>query len=71
MVVMEAMGGDGGSMRDGLAKQEFNTMLDEGSTEVSYCTVIRAPCCGGVCFFTPHFVYPGLGGKLLLISTTS
>lgn len=35
MVVMEAMGGDGGGVRDGLAKQEFNTMLDEGSTQVS------------------------------------
>ena len=37
LVVMQAMGEDGSGMRDGLAKQEFNTMLDEGSTEVSSC----------------------------------
>lgn len=32
--MVEAMGGDGDGLRDGLARQEFNTMLEEGSTQV-------------------------------------
>lgn len=36
VVQMASMEGDGsGGVRDGLAKQEFRTMLNEGSTKVS------------------------------------
>lgn len=50
---MGALGGDGGDgLRGGLAKQEFKTMLDEGSTKV--CPIISpsnvAECCLSVLY---------------------